>query len=125
MPTIVLCFVLIFAFDEGLMSVFVLFGFYNLQFHAINDKQKVEELKKSGYILGASLVIVGTALAWMIYCLYNPHDYMSHFRNYAGMQIATCALMIVVPIMFVLCVFHEKKIYHNYHTKLVYKPGHD
>eukprot|EP00347_Sterkiella_histriomuscorum_P010189 403377265 len=120
-PTIVLCFVLIFAFDEGLMSVFVLFGFYNLQFHSINDKQKVEELKKTGWICAASLVIVGTALAWMIYCLCNPHDYMSHFRNYAGMQIATCALMQVSPMMFVICVLHEKKIYHGYHTKLVYQ----
>eukprot|EP00347_Sterkiella_histriomuscorum_P006262 403353444 len=122
-PTIVLCFVLIFAFDEGLMSVFVLYGFYNLQFHAINDKQKVEELKKTGWICAASIVIVGTALAWMIYCLCNPHDYMSHFRNYAGMQIATCALMQVSPMMFVICVLHEKKIYHGYHTTLVYKPN--
>eukprot|EP00347_Sterkiella_histriomuscorum_P009510 403340934 len=121
--TIIFCFETLSDFGGLVMSIFLVYGFYNILFHTINDKQKVEELKKKNWICAFSAIVFTAAIAQILYCCGDMTYYREHFRDtykdpaikYQAMSASTSGMMLISSVMFYFCVLNEKKMYRNYH----------
>eukprot|EP00347_Sterkiella_histriomuscorum_P019069 403343077 len=101
--TIIFCFETLSDFGGFIMSIFLVYGFYNIQFHTINDKQKVEELKKKKWISAFS------AIRALQRYLQGPRHQISGNNHIQRMSASTSGMMLISSVMFYFCVLMRKK----------------